>query len=87
MRKFQNLKNNSIDQQKIIFVNSLEELKNNFGNWVKFNCLKCNKEVFIHVNKYKPNTYNSLLCPKCKRENTCLKKYRGYFDFQVTIIY
>lgn len=65
---------NSLDHE-CIDINSIEDLKNNFNNWVRFKCENCGKEVVRHVNKHKHGTYDNMLCPKCKRELTCIKKY------------
>lgn len=69
--------------KQYIEVSSVDELKNNIGNFVKFICTRCNKISSRKIRKDRPRTYEDLLCAKCHRELTCLNKYGVISNFQI----
>ena len=66
-----------------IKVSSIDELKQNIGNFVEFTCTRCNRISTRKIRKDRPHTYNDLLCCRCHRELTCIKHFGVPHNFQV----
>lgn len=71
-------------EKQYIEVSSVDELKNNIGNYVKFTCTKCNRISTCKIRKDRPNTYSDLLCCKCHRKLTCISRYGVASNFQIS---
>lgn len=66
-------------------ITDINELKNHFNQVVEIECPECKEVYTIRIRKDRPHTYNTLVCPKCRRKQTNIKKYGKSCNLSVDI--
>ena len=78
-----------LDEKRIIHITKPEDIdKLKTGQWIRFTCKQCGKEVKAAYSDPKRHKYRykQMLCRNCETKKTCLEKYGAEHPSQAPVI-
>lgn len=57
-----------------MIIENVEDLINHINEKVEIICPICKKQYFIQIRKDRPHTYQTLICPSCRKKQTNIQK-------------